>query len=142
MRILLPIAVLLFACSSSGSDFVPVIYDTCFQVEDCIETATLCEYLAVEFSGLEYSNAICTTECGTTGPLSPDCARAFIGRAGSCYPSSVAGGIDDTPVCLEPCDFDEDCLFGFRCLSADDLCGTDPECPIDPDDAVCVPGPN
>ena len=141
MRIVVPLAVLLYACSA-GTDFVPVVYDTCFQVEDCIETATLCEGLTIEFSGLEFSNAICTTECRAIGTLSPDCARAFVGRAGSCYPSSVAGGIDDTLVCLEPCDFNEDCLFGFRCLGALDLCGTDPECPIDPDDAVCVPGPN
>lgn len=140
-RVLAAVALLLAGCSSP-SEFTVLLYDACFRVEDCVETASLCEELAVEFSGVEFSNAICTTECAATGPLAPDCARAVIGRPGSCYPSSVAGGIDDTLVCFEPCDFDTDCLFGFRCLDALDLCGADPSCPIGLNDAICVPGPN
>jgi hypothetical protein len=136
-----------FACAisvgcSGGTEFVPLLYDTCFSVNECVETATLCEELAVEFAGVEFINAICTTECASSGPLAPDCARAFVGRNGSCYPSSIAGGIDDTLVCFEPCDFDEDCLLGFRCLGPVDLCGADASCPIDPNDAICVPGPS
>jgi hypothetical protein len=53
----------------------------------------------------------------------------------------VAGGRDDT-ICFEPCEFDEDCLVGFRCLSATDLCGSEASCPVDENDAICVPGPN
>ena len=118
------------------------VYDTCFNVTDCVESATLCEELAVEFSGLVYENAICTAECSDEGLLSSDCPRAFVGRQGSCYPSSAIGGIDDTLVCFEPCDSDSDCLIGFRCLTALDLCGVGAEpCPIAPVDALCVPGP-
>ena len=121
---------------------VPLLYDTCFSLEDCVEGATLCEELVVEFSGLEYVNAICTTECAVEGATSPDCSRALIGRFGSCYPSSIAGGIDETLICFEPCDTDADCLLGFRCLGAIDLCGANvSDCPIDPGDAICVPGP-
>ena len=136
-----------FACAtlvgcSGGTDFVPLLYDTCLTVDECVETATRCEGLAVEFAGVEFTNAICTTECASTGPLAADCARAFVGRNGSCYPSRVAGGRGDTLVCFEPCDFDTDCLLGFRCLGAIDLCGADANCPIDPSDAICVPGPS
>lgn len=133
-------AVTWLGCSDS-SDVASLLYDTCFSIEDCIESATLCEELALEFAGLEYVNAICTTECATGGPASPDCSRAYVGRAGSCYPSSIAGGIDDTLVCLEPCNDDLDCLSGFRCLGAVDLCGDATSCPIAPNDAICAPGP-
>jgi hypothetical protein len=129
-------------CATSDPEVpAPVLYDTCNTVNDCVEAATRCEELAVEFAGLEYINAICTTECTTTGALSPDCSRAFVGRVGSCYGASVAGGTSET-VCFEPCDSDGDCLFGFRCLNATDLCGRAASCPIDDDDAICVPGPN
>ncbi|MBW2507330.1 MAG: hypothetical protein JRE81_01740 [Deltaproteobacteria bacterium] len=132
----------LLASCSGGTAVVPLLYDTCFSLEDCVEGATLCEELVVEFSGLEYVNAICTTECAVEGATSPDCSRALIGRFGSCYPSSIAGGIDETLICLEPCDTDADCLLGFRCLGAIDLCGANAfDCPIDPGDAICVPGP-
>lgn len=135
------VALSLLGCSGP-SEVVPLIYDACFDVTDCIESATRCEELAVEFAGLEYINAICTTECFATGPVSIDCSRALVGRRGSCYPSRVGGGIDDALVCFEPCDTDESCLFGFRCLGAYDLCGDDAaSCPIDPLDAICVPGP-
>lgn len=127
-------------CSSPDPSFSP-IYDPCFSVEDCVAAATLCEELAVEFAGFEYRNAICTTTCTAEGPLASDCARAVIGRQGSCYPSELAGGPDQTPICFEPCDVDEDCLPGFRCLGATELCGADPTCPIAPTDAICVPGP-
>ena len=131
------------ACSSSDSVSEVPVYDTCFDLGDCVEVANLCETLAVEFGGFVYENAICTTDCTTEGPLSPDCARAFVGRQGSCYPSSVAGGVDDTLVCLEPCDTSDDCLVGFRCLGAVDLCGSAlASCPIPVTDAICVPGPS
>ena len=135
----LPIALL--GCSG-GTSVTPAIYDACFRVEDCVEAATRCEELILEFAGFEYSNAICTTECAVPGPISPDCSRALVGRLGSCYPSSIGGGLDDTPICFEPCDTDASCLQGFRCLGALELCGTTPEaCPVDPLDAICVPGP-
>lgn len=143
MRPLVGVAAISMLLGCSGrTEVAPWLYDACFSIDDCIEAATLCEELAVEFAGLEYRNAICTTECATEGPLSPNCSRALIGRPGSCYPSSVAGGIDDTPICFEPCDIDASCLLGFRCLSAVDLCGASPAtCPIAQGDAICVPGP-
>ena len=142
MRLLVTLAALSALGCSDTDAITPLIYDSCFEVSDCIEAASQCEELAVEYAGLEYVNAICTTECFTPGPISSDCSRALVGRFGSCYPSSAAGGIDDTLVCFEPCDSDETCLIGFRCLSASDLCGCDlTACPIDPQDAICVPGP-
>ncbi len=132
---------LISACSGETT-VTPFVYDACFDLSDCVEAATLCEELAVEFVGFVYSNAICTNECASEGVLAPDCSRALIGRRGSCYPSSVAGGIDDTLVCFEPCETDANCLQGFRCLDGFDLCGADAEtCPIAPGDAICVPGP-
>lgn len=140
MRLLLPL--LLLPVVACGSDPLAPIYNSCFSVDNCVEAATRCEELSVEFSGLVYENAICTTECLVEGPLSSDCSRAYIGRRGSCYPSDVAGGIDDTHICFEPCNTDVDCLLGFRCLGALELCGGTPEaCPVDPLDAICVPGP-
>lgn len=143
MHLLWLASLMLIAACATGEPAVPepAVYDACFEVDNCVEAAGLCEELVVEFAGLEYINAICTNECSTTGALSPDCSRAFIGRAGSCYPASVAGGSDDT-VCFEPCDSDEDCLFGFRCLTATDLCGSAESCAVDESDAICVPGPN
>jgi hypothetical protein len=133
---------MLLGCSG-GTEVVPLLYDACFDLDDCVEGATLCEELAVEFSGLEYVNSICTTECSSEGALSADCSRALIGRFGSCYPSSIAGGIDDTLICFEPCDTDANCLLGFRCLGAIELCGGEvADCPVDPVDAICVPGPS
>jgi len=139
---LLVFAVALSALAGCQSETPPAsIYDTCFSVDDCVEAATRCEELSVEFGGSAYENAICTTECAMEGPVSPNCSRAYIGRQGSCYPASVAGGVDDTLVCFEPCDTDIDCLFGFRCLTALDLCGIDSSaCPVAPNDAICVPG--
>ena len=131
----------LLGCSTRTEFFSPV-YDACNTVDECVETATLCEELAVDFGGFTYVNAICSLECSTPGSQSPDCPRAFVGRLGGCYPSSVAGGIDDTLVCLEPCDFDGDCQFSCRCLSGQDLCGRGAPCPIEDGDAICVPGPN
>jgi len=131
----------LLGCSNQAEEAVWV-YDACYTVDDCVLAATLCEELTVEFVGELWSNSICTLGCETEGAVSPDCPRASVGRFGSCYPSSVAGGIDDTLVCLDPCDFTEDCQYGFRCLDARDLCGADaPSCPIDEGDAICVPAP-
>ncbi|MGB3052426.1 MAG: hypothetical protein WBB42_15605 [Polyangiales bacterium] len=141
------LAALLFAtllgCGSSPrSEFLTPVYDACFTVDECVETATLCKELIVEFAGLDYINSICTLTCVAEGPLSDDCPRAVVGLFGSCYPSSVAGGIDDTLICFDPCFFDEDCQEGFRCLGAAGLCGADlGSCPIDETDAICVPGP-
>jgi hypothetical protein len=140
-RISVAAAVLIVSACSDDTGYQSLVYDSCFSVNDCVEAASLCEELAVEFGGLEYLNAICTRECAEQGPLSLDCPRAYVGRLGSCYPSSVGGGIDDARVCFEPCDFDDDCLVGFRCLSASDLCGNAEQCPIAPSDAICVPGP-
>ncbi len=132
----------LLGCSS-GTDYVSAVYDTCYAVDDCVETATLCEELHIDFSGFAYVNAICTLTCETEGPVSPDCPRAWVGRFGSCYPSSVGGGIDDTLICFDPCDSDGDCLLDFRCLNGVDLCGTDASgCPIGENDMICVPGPS
>lgn len=129
------------ACSSPTYYPTPV-YDACFTVDDCVETATLCEELNVDFAGLTYSSSICTLACEAEGSLSGDCPRGLVGRFGSCYPSSAVGGIDDTLVCFEPCDFDGDCQLGFGCLGAQGLCGADlATCPIDETDAICVPGP-
>jgi hypothetical protein len=128
-------------CGGSDVDYQFPVYDACYDVYDCIETATLCEELSVDFAGYSYVNAICTLECAAGGALSPDCPRAWVGRWGSCYPSSIAGGIDDTLVCFEPCDDDGDCQSGFRCLRAIDLCGRESSCPVDAADAICVPGP-
>jgi len=130
-----------FGCSDPVTYYGFPVYDSCYLVDDCVLAATLCEELEVEFGGELWNNAICTLECGAEGPVSLDCPRAFIGRFGSCYPSSVGGGIDDTLVCFEPCDVDGDCQVGFRCLSALDLCGSSSSCPIDANDAICVPGP-
>jgi hypothetical protein len=130
------------ACSSRTEVPTPV-YDACYAVDDCVETATLCAELSVDFAGFTHSNAICTLACETQGPLSPDCPRGLVGRFGSCYPSSAVGGIGDTLVCFEPCDFDGDCQLGFRCLGAEGLCGADlTSCPIGETDAICVPGPD
>jgi len=128
--------------SSPSSEFITPVYDACFSVDECVETATLCEELIVEFAGLDYVNSICTLTCVAEGSVSGDCPRAYVGLFGSCYPSSVAGGIDDTLVCFDPCFVDGDCQEGFRCLGAAGLCGAvlDP-CPIDENDAICVPGP-
>ncbi|MEM7138541.1 MAG: hypothetical protein AAF500_18315 [Myxococcota bacterium] len=134
------LAVLAVGCIEN-EEFESPIYDTCFDVEDCVPAAEICEELVIDFSGQLFSNAICTLFCEQEGPLSPDCPRAFIGRNGSCYPSDAAGGPDDSPVCFEPCDSSEDCLLGFRCLGAADLCGSDPNCPIVDGDRLCVPGP-
>lgn len=123
------------------SDLISQIYETCFDVEDCVLTAELCEELTVDFAGLSYTNAICTVTCATEGPVSRDCPRAYVGRNGSCYPSRIAGGVDDTPICFDPCDSNGDCLPGFRCLGALDLCGADPTCPVGETDRICVPGP-
>jgi hypothetical protein len=135
--------------SCSGSDSLSAIsyrapiYDACHNVEDCVQSADLCEELSVDFAGFTYVNAICTLTCETEGPLSPDCPRAWVGLLGSCYPSSVAGGIVDAAICFEPCYVDADCQVGFRCFGATDLCGADfTSCPIDENDAICVPGPS
>jgi len=131
----------LLGCSSR-TEYLSPVYDTCYTVDNCVETATLCEELAVDFAGFTHINAICTLACQTEGSVSPDCPRAWVGRFGSCYPSSAAGGIDDTLICFEPCDIDADCQLGFRCLGAEGLCGADPSsCPIEENDAICVPGP-
>lgn len=128
---------------SSGSQAPSPVYDACYTVDDCVPTASFCEQLELDFAGFTYSNAICTLQCALEGPLSTDCPRAWVGRFGSCYPSSVAGGIDDTLLCFEPCGYDEDCQAGFRCLGAADLCGIDfSACPIQGNDAICVPGPH
>jgi hypothetical protein len=127
---------------SSRADYPTPVYDACHTVDDCVETATLCEELQVDFAGFTHSNAICTLPCDVEGVLSPDCPRSLLGRFGSCYPSSAVGGIDDTLICFEPCDFDADCQLGFRCLGAEGLCGAEvASCPIDETDAICVPGP-
>jgi len=143
--LLMPIVGALICCAwlgcSSRPDYLSPVYDACFNVDNCVETATLCEELSVDFGGFTHSNAICTLACETEGSLSPDCPRAWIGLFGSCYPSSIAGGIDDTAICFEPCYLDADCQVGFRCLGAEALCGADPTCPIEENDAICVPGP-
>jgi len=126
---------------SSGPEYPSSVYDTCFTVDNCVETATRCEELSVDFSGLTYVNAICTLTCETEGAISPDCPRAWVGLLGSCYPSRIAGGIVDAAICFEPCYVDADCQFGFRCLGAASLCGADPTCPVEENDAICVPGP-
>lgn len=139
------LALVVFATApgcSSPTDFLTPVYDACNTVENCVETASLCEEFAVNFAGFTYVNSVCTLGCEAEGPISADCPRALVGRFGSCYPSSVAGGIDDMLVCFDPCDFDEDCQIGFRCLGAVGLCGVDlSSCPIGANDAVCVPGP-
>ncbi|MGB5364740.1 MAG: hypothetical protein WBN14_00635 [Polyangiales bacterium] len=135
-------AALLGCGSPARSEFLTPVYDACFTVDDCVETATLCEELIVEFGGFDYVNSICTLNCVAEGSVSADCPRAYVGLLGSCYPSSVAGGIDDTLVCFDPCVFDEGCQQGFRCLGATALCGADLDsCPVDENDAICVPGP-
>jgi hypothetical protein len=137
--IVLPI---LAGCGPEPDYYGFSVYDACYDLYDCVETATRCEELNVDFGGYSYINAICTLECFAAGALSPDCPRAYSGRFGSCYPSSVAGGIDDTLVCFEPCDDDGNCQQGFRCLRAVDLCGRDvATCAVDTGDAICVPGP-
>ena len=88
--------VALLGCSNPPHYLSPV-YDACWVVDDCVETATLCEDLSIDFGGVIHTNGICTLTCETEGALSPDCPRALVGRFGSCYPSSVAGGVDNTP---------------------------------------------
>lgn len=131
------------ACSGPArTELVTPVYDACFSVDDCVEAATLCEELSIDFAGFTYSNSICTLGCEAEGPISADCPRAYVGIFGSCYPSSIAGGIDDALICFDPCFFDEDCQEGFRCLGATSLCGAGPaSCPVAQDDAICVPGP-
>lgn len=132
---------ILLGCSSPSDVPIPV-YDACYTVDDCVATATRCEELSVEFVGFDYVNSICTLGCEAEGAVSADCPRAWVGLFGSCYPSSVAGGIDDTFICFDPCFVDDDCQGGFRCLGAEGLCGADRvSCPVDQDDAICVPGP-
>jgi hypothetical protein len=128
---------------SSPTEYPSPVYDTCYGVSHCVVAATRCEELSVDFAGYTHVNAICTLTCETEGSVSPDCPRAWVGRFGSCYPSRVAGGIDEVLICFEPCDLDGDCQLGFRCLGAGGLCGVDdPSCPIEENDAVCVPGPD
>lgn len=141
MPILGTLAVSMWVGCSSGPGYPSPVYDACFTVDNCVETASLCEELSVDFGGFTYSNAICTLTCETEGPVSPDCPRAYVGLFGSCYPSSVAGGIHDAAICFEPCYVDLDCQLGFRCLGAEGLCGADASCPVNEDDAICVPGP-
>ena len=132
-------------CGDSGVStvFLTPVYDACFSVEECVDPSTICEELTVSFAGYDYTNAICTLGCSVEGPLSPDCPRAWVGLLGSCYPSTVAGGIDDALLCFDPCFVDDDCQFGFRCLGANALCGRNTEsCPVADDDAICVPGPD
>lgn len=134
---------ILAGCSDRNELSSSPIYNTCFDVQNCVPTADLCEVLTVDFAGVSYENAICTVECETEGAVAEDCPRAFVGRNGSCYPSSVGGGVDDTLVCFEPCNVDGDCLCGFRCLTAEDLCPpSGAPCPITDGDAICLPGPN
>lgn len=129
------------ACSSRTVYPTPV-YDACYTVDECVETATRCEELSVDFAGFTHINAICTLDCQAEGPVSPDCPRALVGRFGSCYPASTAGGITDNLICFDPCNLDLDCQEGFRCLGAEGLCGADlTSCPIGETDAICVPGP-
>lgn len=131
----------LLGCSSPPQVLIP-IYDACFTVEDCVPTATLCEELSVDFGGFDYVNSICTLYCDAEGPVSSDCPRAYVGLFGSCYPASVAGSVDDALICFDPCFVDGDCQLGFRCLGAEGLCGANSSsCPIDENDAICVPGP-
>lgn len=138
----LMLATLLGGGCSHRNEVLAPVYDACVTVDDCVETATLCEELVVEFAGFDYINAICTLTCSAEGSVSADCPRAYVGLFGSCYPSSVAGGIDDTLVCFDPCFVDADCLQGFRCLGATAICGADlNSCPVDENDAICVPGP-
>lgn len=128
-------------CADESVLIIPV-YDACFTIDECVETATLCEELAVDFAGFTYANSICTLTCETQGAVSPDCPRAWVGRFGSCYPSSLAGGIDDTLICFDPCDVDEDCQSGFRCLGPGGLCPAGlASCALEERDAICVPGP-
>lgn len=140
------VGVLLFAtlpgCSSPTEYGLTPVYDACYTVDECVERATLCEELSVEFAGFDYVNSICTVTCAAEGSISADCPRAYVGLFGSCYPSSVAGGIADALVCFDPCFVDDDCQQGFRCLGATGLCGADLDaCPLDENDAICVPGP-
>lgn len=142
LRFLLSLVVVALAVQGCDDDgFVSPIYDTCFDINDCVPAAQICEELSVDFAGQFYTNAICTVFCATEGPVSPDCPRAFVGRNGSCYPSEIAGGPNADLVCFEPCDANGDCLLGFRCLGAEDLCPDDPGCPIIDGDRICVPGP-
>ncbi|MEM8610244.1 MAG: hypothetical protein AAGF92_24355 [Myxococcota bacterium] len=143
---LVGVALAALVCVASGciedDQFISPVYDTCITVNDCVIAATLCEELSVDFGGQFFTNAICTLECGTVGRESPDCPRTVVlAVPGSCYPSEVGGGPDDLPICFETCEVDGDCLFGFRCLGAAELCANDPNCPIVDDDRICVPGP-
>jgi hypothetical protein len=140
MRTWLLMVLFLWGCSGSSTPLVDV-YDACSSVGECVPAATRCEELTIEFGGRLYTNFICTLSCEAEGALSPDCPRAFVGRFGSCYPASIASGDDTTPICFEPCDNDESCLEGFRCLGAIEICGASTSCPINPLDSICVPGP-
>lgn len=130
-------------CSNDPAPgFLSGNYDPCFSINDCELTASRCEELTVDFAGFLYTDGICTVECGVLGARSPDCPRALVGRFGSCYPSNAAGGSSNTPVCFEPCNDTNDCIVGFRCLGDLDLCAQGEPCPIEPGDAICVPGPD
>lgn len=140
--LLLCCGVALGCSDDSNASLLAANYDPCFSVNDCELSSSRCEPLSIGFAGFLYTDGICTVECGVAGARSPDCPRALVGRFGSCYPSNAAGGSSRTPVCFEPCNDTNDCAFGFRCLSDLDLCSQAEPCPIEPGDAICVPGPD
>jgi hypothetical protein len=134
---------LALGCSDdSDPAFLAANYDPCFSLNDCELTSSRCEQLSMDFAGFLYTDGICTVECGVPGARSPDCPRALVGRFGSCYPSTAAGGSQSAPVCFEPCNDTNDCALGFRCLGDLDLCAQGEPCSIELGDAICVPGPD
>ncbi|MGB5809785.1 MAG: hypothetical protein WBG86_04590 [Polyangiales bacterium] len=131
----------IFCVPGCRDEFVSNIYDPCSDLGECVPSADLCEDLSIDLAGQPYTESICTVYCSDEGPGSPDCPLAAVGRNGSCYPADLVGGANADPVCFEPCDSNGDCLSGFRCFGADELCPNDPNCPVVDGDRICVPGP-
>ena len=94
---------------------VAITYEMCYVDADCAGT-NYCEELALPaIDGFgEYVNAICTYDCFDD----LDCeVSEFNLLPGACIPRDVVGGYDTGGICIERCEYDEDCdlIGGFAC---------------------------
>lgn len=92
-----------------------ITYEMCYVDADCAGT-NYCEELALPaIDGYgEYVNAICTYDCFDD----LDCEISeFNLLPGACIPRDVVGGYDTGGICIERCEYDEDCdlIGGFGC---------------------------
>lgn len=91
-------------------------YEACGTVSDCELAAEQCAPLTGDWpDGRLTTDYICTSDC----IFGSDCPGANGFVSGVCYDQD---GDPGTPnLCLEPCEFESDCDFGFSCA---DFAGT------------------